>query len=78
MNCGYKSSINLRLSLRRTTAIPPAETRRSEEISQLDKAQQETTECGRIETERVNLFNQLLNLRERYRRVNQYECVIEV
>lgn len=40
----------LRLSLRGTTAIPPAETRRSGEILQLDQAQQETTECGRIET----------------------------
>lgn len=50
MNCGYKSSMNLRLSLRRTTAILPAETRRSGEILQLDQAQQETTECGRIET----------------------------
>ena len=34
--------------------------------------------AGELKPERVDLFNQLLNLRERYRRVNQYECVIEV
>ena len=34
--------------------------------------------ASELKPERVDLFNQLLNLRERYRRVNQYECVIEV